>query len=119
VAGVLYRGCVKLLSGDLRPGFDVFVHVEQLIYRMGVDHIKAILVLEQSSSTLLYSRRLFVARILRCRLHISIICIILLSWSQCIWAVLEQMTWKAPIYPRHFGARRAPHQLPHADFVAP
>ena len=58
MAGVSYRRSMWLLCGDLRPGFDVFVHVEQLVYLVGVDHIKAILILEQSSPALLCSKGL-------------------------------------------------------------
>ena len=77
---------------------------------MGVDHIIAILIFKQSSSALLCSRRLFVGSHFRCLfLEFKIIGIILRSWSQGLWAVLEQITWKAAVYPRDLGRRGAGH----------
>ena len=73
--------------------------VEELVYLIGVDHIIAIFILQQSSSALLWSRRLFVASLLWCGVVVSMIGITLFSWSQCIRAVLEQITREAPIYP--------------------
>ena len=113
------RGCVQLLSWNLRPVFDVFVHVEQFVYRMSIYHIVAVRVFEQCASTLFCSTRLFIARVLRLRLMASIIIVSFLSRSQCIRTVLEEVTWEALVYPRHSRARGASHPLPHADFVAP
>ena len=60
---------------------------------MGVEHIIANLVLQQSSSALLCSKRLFVGSLLRCLfLGVRITGIILCSWSQRLWAALEQRT---------------------------
>ena len=87
---------------------------------MGIDHIIAMLIFKQFSSALLCSRRLFVGSFFRCLfLGFRIIGIILRSWSQCIWAVLEQKAWKAIVYSRDLGTRGTPRPLSHADFVAP
>ena len=62
---------------------------------MGVEHIITNLVLQQSSSALLCSRLLFVGSLFRCFfLAFRVIGIIQLSWSQFLWAFLEQITWK-------------------------
>jgi hypothetical protein len=51
---------MQLLPRDLRPGFDVLIDVEKFVNRMSIEYIKTILILEQLSSTLLWSRRLLV-----------------------------------------------------------
>ena len=86
---------------------------------MGIDYIIAILILKQSSSALLCSRRLFVGSLLR-RLFLGfrIIGILLRSGTQCLWAILEQKTWKPAVYPRDLGSRGAGQPLSHADLVA-
>jgi hypothetical protein len=87
---------------------------------MGVEHIIANLVLQQFSSALLCSRLLFVGSLFRCLfLAFRVIGIIQLSWSQFLWAFLEQITWKAVVYPRDPGTCGTPNPLSHADFVAP
>jgi len=87
---------------------------------MGVEHIIANLVLQQSSSALLCSRLLFVGSFFRCLfLAFRVIGIIQLSWSQFRRAFLEQITWKAVVYPRDPGTCGTPNPLSHADFVAP
>ena len=94
---------------------------------MGIDHIIAILILEQSSPALLCSKGLFVGSLLLLCLGFGTIgCLrarsigpLILSWSRCIWAVLEQKAWIAILYPRDLRTRGARHPLSHADFVAP
>jgi hypothetical protein len=86
---------------------------------MRVDHIIAILILEQSASALLCSRRLFVCSLLLWCLGFRTIGIILRSWSHFIWAVLEQKTWKVVFYPRDLSTRGTSNQMSHADFVVP
>jgi hypothetical protein len=71
---------MQLLPGDLWPGFDVLIDVEQFVNGVSIDHIKTIVVFEQFSSTLLCSRRLLVARIIRG--HSRLIVTLLLAWSQ-------------------------------------
>ena len=66
---------------------------------MGIDHIIAILILKQSSSALLCSRRLFVGSLFIC-LFIGprfVTGTILRLWSQCLWAVLEHNTREAVV----------------------
>ena len=79
VAGVLHRRGMQLLPGDLRPGFDVLIDVEEFVYGVSIEHIITIIVFEQFSSALLWSRRLLVARLIRG--YSCVIVTLLLAWS--------------------------------------
>ena len=43
---MLHRRSMQLLPGDLRPGFDVLIDVEEFVYGVSVEYIITIIVFE-------------------------------------------------------------------------
>ena len=70
---------MQLLPGYLRPGLDVLIDVEEFVYGVSIEYIITIIVFEQFSLTLLWSRRLLIARLIRG--YSCLIVTLLLAWS--------------------------------------